>query len=68
MRAKRDCQLPLTINLGEHDHVEELREISRILDANPEATEIVHAVSATASGTCHARGALRPFDTPTRRS
>jgi len=43
MRAKRDCQLPLTINLGEHDHVDELREISRILDANPEAAEIVHA-------------------------
>jgi transposase, IS5 family len=43
MRAKRDCQLPLTINLGEHDHVDELREISRILDANPEATDIVHA-------------------------
>jgi IS5 family transposase len=44
MRAKRDCQLPLTINLGEHDHVDELREISQILDANPDATEAVHTV------------------------
>lgn len=43
MRAKRDCQLPLTINLGEHDHVDELREISRILDENAEATAVVHA-------------------------
>lgn len=43
MRAKRDCQLPLTVNLGEHDHVDELREISRILDENPETTDLVHA-------------------------
>ena len=43
MRAKRDCQLPLTVNLGEHDHVDELREISRILDENPQATDGVHA-------------------------
>lgn len=32
MRAKQDCQLPLTINLGEHDHVDELREISGVLE------------------------------------
>ena len=43
MRAKRDCQLPLTVNLGEHDHVDELREISRILDENPETADLVHA-------------------------
>lgn len=43
MRAKRDCQLPLTVNLGEHDHIDELREISRILDKNPKTTDLVHA-------------------------
>lgn len=43
MRAKRACQLPLTVNLGEHTHIDELREISRILDANPEILELVHA-------------------------
>jgi len=43
MRAKRDCQLPLTVKLGEHAHVDELREISRILDANPETADVVHA-------------------------
>jgi IS5 family transposase len=43
MRAKRDCQLPLTVNLGEHDHVDELAEISRILDENPKTADLVHA-------------------------
>jgi len=43
MRAKRDCQLPLTVNLGEHEHTDELREISRVLDENPRASELVHA-------------------------
>lgn len=43
MRAKRDCQLPLTVNLGEHKHVDELREISRILDENPQTADVVHA-------------------------
>lgn len=43
MRAKRDCQLPLTVNLGEHDHIDELREISRILDENPNAADVVYA-------------------------
>lgn len=43
MRAKRDCQLPLTVNLGEHHHVDELREISRILDENPQTADLVHA-------------------------
>jgi transposase, IS5 family len=43
MRASRDCQLPLTINLGEHEHVAELREISRILDSNPRIADTVHA-------------------------
>jgi len=43
MRAKRDCQLPLTVNLGEHEHVDELCEISEILDKNPQAIGLVHA-------------------------
>ncbi len=43
MRAKRDCQLPLTVKLGEHDHVDELREISRILDDNPQTADVVYA-------------------------
>ncbi len=43
MRAKRDCQLPLTLNLGEHEHTDELREISRILDKNPQTSDLVHA-------------------------
>lgn len=43
MRAKRDCQLPLTVNLGAHEHADELREISRVLDSNPETTDIVLA-------------------------
>jgi len=43
MRARRDCQLPLTVNLGEHDHVDELREISRILDENSQTADVVHA-------------------------
>jgi IS5 family transposase len=43
VRAKRDCQLPLTISLGEHDHVDELREISRIFDVNSKASDAVHA-------------------------
>lgn len=43
MRAKRHCQLPLTVSLGEHDHVDELREISRILDENPKTADLVHA-------------------------
>jgi IS5 family transposase len=30
------------VSLGEHDHVDELREISRILDVNPEAVDLVH--------------------------
>jgi len=43
MRAKRECQLPLTVNLGEHDHVDELHEISQILDRNPQTADVVHA-------------------------
>ena len=43
MRAKQDYQLPLTVKLGEHKHVDELREISRILDENREITDVVHA-------------------------
>lgn len=43
MRAKRDYQLPLTVDLGDHHHVEELREISQVLDKNPEILDIVHS-------------------------
>ena len=43
MRARRTCQLPLTRHLGDHPHVAELREISRVLDANPRIAEIAHA-------------------------
>ena len=43
MRAKRECQLPLTVNLGEHSHVGELNEISRILDENEQTADLVHA-------------------------
>ena len=42
MRAKRECQLPLTVNLGEHEHIEELSEISRILDNSDAITDTVH--------------------------
>jgi IS5 family transposase len=31
------------VNLGEHDHVDELREICRILDRNPKTADLVHA-------------------------
>jgi hypothetical protein len=41
LRAKKDYQLPLTAKLGEHDHVDELCEISRVLDENPEVTDLV---------------------------
>ena len=41
MRAKRECQLPLTVNLGEHSHVGELNEISRILDENEQTADLV---------------------------
>lgn len=43
MRATRDCQLPLTISLGEHAHLDELYEISRVLDATPKTAKLVHA-------------------------
>jgi len=43
MRARRECQLPLTVDLGEHEHIDELREISRVIDANPEILDLVHA-------------------------
>jgi IS5 family transposase len=42
LRASRTCQLPRTFALGEHEHLSELREISRILDARPEVAEIAH--------------------------
>ena len=42
MRAKRNYQLPLTVDLGEHKHIDELREISSVLDANPEIVDLVH--------------------------
>lgn len=43
MRAKREYQLPLTVDLGEHEHIDELREISLIFDANVGILDLVHA-------------------------
>ncbi len=44
MRAPRACQLPLTFNLGDHEHLAELREIGEVFDANPEISGLAHAV------------------------
>lgn len=54
MRAKRNYQLPLTVDLGEHHHVDELREISRVLDVNPEILDVIH--SDLVRGLCTERG------------
>lgn len=43
MRQKVRRQLPLMPVLHEHSHLAELREMSRILDVNPEIAELAHA-------------------------
>ena len=41
MRTSAPQQLPLVPQIVGHQHVEELREMSRILDATPQAAELV---------------------------
>lgn len=43
MRKTVHQQLPLVPVLRDHRHVRELAEISRILDANPDIAELIHA-------------------------
>ena len=42
MRKTADHQLPLTPTVRHHSHIDELAEISRILDENPEIAEAAH--------------------------